>query len=126
MIDTTGLGTDLSEHATQQEARAEAERLLGKFLEISETPWEYEGVKRISVTATVENSPMWVYASSLEWQGSWSPLFVFCIGRRSSIEYAQWMSRDDETLEPLPPNVTFRRIEAMADALPHLHAFKEH
>jgi len=119
VIDTTGLGTVLDEFPTQQEARAEAERLLGNYLEISEMPWEYEGSKRISVTATVENSPMWVYAAATQQSESWAPLFVFCIGRRSSIEYAQWMSRDDETLEPLPPNVTFRRIEAMADALPH-------
>ncbi len=119
MIDTTGLGTVLGEYPTQQEARAEAERLLGDYLKISEAPWEYEGVKRISVVATVENMPMWVYAAATRQNGSWAPMFVFCIGRRSSIEYAQWMSRDDETLEPLPPNVTFRRIEAMADALPH-------
>lgn len=119
MIDTSCLGATLGGYPTQMEARAEAERLLGLYVEISRIPWEFEGIKRISVTATVDDVPMWVYATATEWNEVWIPMFVFCIGRRSSIEYAQWFSRDEETLEPLPPNVTFRRIEVMAKALPY-------
>ena len=119
VIDTGSLEQELGRYGGQMEARAEAERLLGRYVDISQTPWEFEGTKRISVTASVEGVPMWVYASSVEWDGAWVPMFVFCIGRRSSIEYAQWMSRDDETREPLPPHVTFRRIEVMAEFLPY-------
>lgn len=104
---------------TESDARAEACRLLADYIERSAVEWTPEGASGKSVTSTVNGMPMWVYTATREQKGHWVPMFVFCIGRRISIAYAQWFSLDDDTGEVLPPDITFERIETMAHVLPY-------
>lgn len=104
---------------TENDARAEACRLLAEYVEHSAIEWTTEGRNGRSITTTVNAMPIWVYTATRNQNGHWFPMFVFCIGRRISVAYAQWFSLDDETGDVLPPSIAFTRIETMAHALPY-------